>query len=144
MKRIDLRRVALGLAAPLLAIVVAFVVTSLILLIAGDPVGAVWAQLIDVPLPRQVVAIINAATVYYLRVMVDRIDPYPTDFDGQDARKTLDHDSAVPVVNRFDVYDLVTSGDTLSYMAAVKAHPAWRKWEEAARAEPWIVPHDEV
>jgi hypothetical protein len=49
-----------------------------------------------------------------------------------------------PVVNRFDVYDLVTSGDTLSYMAAVKAHPAWRKWEEAARAEPWIVPHAEV
>ncbi|MGO7522692.1 glutathione S-transferase, partial [Rhizobium brockwellii] len=26
----------------------------------------------------------------------------------------------------------------------MKAHPAWRKWEEAARAEPWIVPEDEV
>ena len=49
-----------------------------------------------------------------------------------------------PVINRFDVYDLVTSSETLSYMAAVKAHPAWVKWEEAARAEPWIVPHDEV
>jgi glutathione S-transferase len=49
-----------------------------------------------------------------------------------------------PVINRFDVYDLVTSSETLSYMAAVKAHPAWLKWEEAARAEPWIVPHDEV
>ena len=66
MRRLDLRRVGLGLAAPLLAILVAFIVTSLILLIAGDPVGAVWAQLIDVPLPRQVVAIINAATVYYI------------------------------------------------------------------------------
>jgi simple sugar transport system permease protein len=66
MRRLDLRRIGLGLAAPLLAIVVAFVVTSLILLVAGDPVGAVWAQLIDVPLPRQVIAIINAATVYYL------------------------------------------------------------------------------
>jgi glutathione S-transferase len=49
-----------------------------------------------------------------------------------------------PVVNRFDVYDLVTSSDTLSYMAAVKAHPAWLKWEAAARAEPWIVPEDEA
>jgi glutathione S-transferase len=49
-----------------------------------------------------------------------------------------------PVVNRFDVYELVGADDTLEYMAAVKAHPAWRKWEEAARAEPWIVPEDEV
>ncbi|EPE95968.1 glutathione S-transferase family protein [Rhizobium grahamii] len=49
-----------------------------------------------------------------------------------------------PVVNRFEVYDLVSAGDTLSYMAAVKAHPAWKKWEEAARSEPWIVEEDEV
>ncbi len=60
---LDLRRVALGLAAPLLAILVAFVVTSLILIIARDPVGAVWAQLVKAPLPRQVVTIINAATI---------------------------------------------------------------------------------
>jgi simple sugar transport system permease protein len=87
MKRIDLRRVALGLAAPLLAIVVAFVVTSLILLIAGDPVGAVWAQLIDVPLPRQVVAIINAATVYYLSAIAVaigfRMNLFNIGVDGQ-------------------------------------------------------------
>jgi glutathione S-transferase len=49
-----------------------------------------------------------------------------------------------PVVNRFETYDLVTSGDTLSYMSAMKAHPAWKAWEEAARAEPWIVEEDEV
>jgi len=49
-----------------------------------------------------------------------------------------------PVVNRFDIYDLVSSGDTLDYIAAMKAHPAWRKWEAAARAEPWIVAEDEV
>ncbi|MDM9624390.1 glutathione S-transferase family protein [Rhizobium sp. S152] len=49
-----------------------------------------------------------------------------------------------PVVNRFDTYDLVTSGETLSYMAAVKSHPAWVAWEEAARAEPWIVAEDEL
>ncbi|MCA1368893.1 glutathione S-transferase family protein [Bradyrhizobium sp. BRP14] len=49
-----------------------------------------------------------------------------------------------PVVNRFDVYELVTDPVTLAYMDAVKAHLAFRKWEEAARAEPWIVPEDEA
>ncbi|MDC9834549.1 glutathione S-transferase family protein [Rhizobium binxianense] len=49
-----------------------------------------------------------------------------------------------PVVNRFDIYDLVNRDETLTYMETMKAHPAWRKWEEAARAEPWIVPEDEV
>ncbi|MBX4925575.1 glutathione S-transferase family protein [Rhizobium binae] len=49
-----------------------------------------------------------------------------------------------PVVNRFDVYDLVSQDDTLAYMKTMKAHPAWRKWEEAARAEPWIVAEVEV
>ncbi len=32
-----------------------------------------------------------------------------------------------PVVSRFDAYDLVTASDTLSYMSALKAHPAWLK-----------------
>ncbi|AJD43245.1 glutathione S-transferase family protein [Rhizobium sp. SEMIA 4085] len=49
-----------------------------------------------------------------------------------------------PVVSRFDTYDLVTASDTLNYMAALKAHPAWLKWEAAAQAEPWIVPKDEL
>jgi len=87
MRRLDLRRVGLGLAAPLLAILVAFIVTSLILLIAGDPVGAVWAQLIDVPLPRQVVAIINAATVYYISAIAVavgfRMNLFNIGVDGQ-------------------------------------------------------------
>lgn len=33
-----------------------------------------------------------------------------------------------PVVNRFEIYDLVTDPQTLDYMAAMKAHPAWIKW----------------
>lgn len=49
-----------------------------------------------------------------------------------------------PVVNRFDVYDLVTDAGTLAYMAAMKSHPAWIKWQEAALAESWIVPEDEA
>jgi glutathione S-transferase len=29
-------------------------------------------------------------------------------------------------------------------MAAVMALPAWNEWREAARREPWVLPHDEV
>lgn len=49
-----------------------------------------------------------------------------------------------PVVNRFAAYDLVRDADTLEYMAAMKAHPAWQAWEAAAFAETWIVPEDEA
>ena len=49
-----------------------------------------------------------------------------------------------PVVNRFEAYDLVSAPDTLDYMAAMKAHPAWIKWQTAALAETWIVPEDEA
>lgn len=49
-----------------------------------------------------------------------------------------------PVVNRFEIYDLVTDEDTLSYMAAMQSHPAWIKWRDAALKETWIVPEDEA
>ena len=49
-----------------------------------------------------------------------------------------------PIVNRFEVYDLVSAADTLDYMATMKAHPAWQKWQKAALEEPWIVPEDEA
>ncbi|MDE1156722.1 MAG: glutathione S-transferase family protein [Neorhizobium sp.] len=49
-----------------------------------------------------------------------------------------------PVVNRFEIYDLVTDTATLDYMAAVKAHPAWVEWRDAALTESWIVPEDEA
>ncbi|MFB9949730.1 glutathione S-transferase family protein [Rhizobium puerariae] len=49
-----------------------------------------------------------------------------------------------PVVNRFEAYDLVSNADTLAYMASVKSHPAWIKWQEAALRETWIVPEDEA
>lgn len=49
-----------------------------------------------------------------------------------------------PVVNRFEIYDLVTDAGTLDYMAAVKAHPAWVEWRDAALQESWIVPEDEA
>lgn len=64
--KVDMRKLGLGIAAPALAIGVALALTTLILLAAGDPVLAVWQVLFKAPLPRQVVAIINEATVLYL------------------------------------------------------------------------------
>lgn len=49
-----------------------------------------------------------------------------------------------PVVNRFEIYDLTKDETVRAYMARMKAHPAWRKWQAAALAEPWIVPEDEA
>lgn len=49
-----------------------------------------------------------------------------------------------PVVNRFEAYDLVSDKAVLDYMAAMKAHPAWKAWEAAALAETWIVAADEA
>ncbi len=67
MKAFSLRRLVLSLAGPVLALLVAFVVTSLVLVAVGDPVGDVWSTLLSKPLPRQMVNIVNAATVFYLR-----------------------------------------------------------------------------
>nr|WP_316656837.1 glutathione S-transferase family protein [uncultured Gellertiella sp.] len=49
-----------------------------------------------------------------------------------------------PVVNRFEAYELVSDPETLAYMAAVKAHPAWQKWTEAALLETAVVEEDEA
>ncbi len=49
-----------------------------------------------------------------------------------------------PVVNRLEIYCLTRDETVLAYMARMKAHPAWRKWQAAALAEPWIVPEDEA
>lgn len=49
-----------------------------------------------------------------------------------------------PVVNRFDIYDLTEDPAVLAYMEAMKAHPAWIKWQEAALKESWVVEEDEV
>jgi glutathione S-transferase len=49
-----------------------------------------------------------------------------------------------PVVSRFEVYDLTRNPGSLTYMDAVKTHPAFAKWQEAALKETWIVPEDEA
>lgn len=49
-----------------------------------------------------------------------------------------------PVVNRLDVYGFETGAEVADYMARMKDLPAWREWEAAGRAEPWIVGEDEA
>lgn len=49
-----------------------------------------------------------------------------------------------PVVNRLEKYDLSSSEAVLAYRKAMKSHPAWIEWEEAALKEEWIVPADEA
>ncbi|MEI2766786.1 MAG: ABC transporter permease [Dermatophilaceae bacterium] len=87
MTRLAPRRVLLALAAPALALVVAFVVTSIVLLVARDPVAAVWGQLLQVPIPRLMIAIVNAATVYYLSAVAVavgfRMNLFNIGVDGQ-------------------------------------------------------------
>ncbi len=58
--------VLLALAAPALALVAAFLATSLVLVAAGDPVGEVWSTILSVPQTRNLVNIVNNGAVLYL------------------------------------------------------------------------------
>jgi glutathione S-transferase len=49
-----------------------------------------------------------------------------------------------PVVWRLHTYAVAVSATARAYMNAMMALPAWQEWREAARREPWILPHDEV
>lgn len=49
-----------------------------------------------------------------------------------------------PVVNRIEKYVLSEHPAVIEYSKYMKAHPAYASWEEAGKAEPWIVPADEA
>jgi glutathione S-transferase len=49
-----------------------------------------------------------------------------------------------PVVWRFRTYAVKVSAAADAYMQAVMALPAWNEWRQAARQEPWVLPHDEI
>ena len=87
MKSLNVRRILMSVAAPVLALVVAFVVTSLVLVAVGDPVGDVWKTILAVPKPRQTVNIINAASVFYLSAIAVavgfRMNLFNIGVDGQ-------------------------------------------------------------
>ena len=66
MSKARLLRLGLGVAAPLLALVTAVAITSIVLVAAGDPVYTVWDTILTVPDTRQLVNIVNNASVLYL------------------------------------------------------------------------------
>ncbi|MCB1384352.1 MAG: glutathione S-transferase family protein [Nitratireductor sp.] len=49
-----------------------------------------------------------------------------------------------PVVNRLEKYALSDHPAVIAYSEAMKSHPAWIEWRDAALAESWIVPADEA
>jgi simple sugar transport system permease protein len=80
-------RVVLAVGAPVLALLMAFVITSLVLVAAGDSVADVWAQILSVPGHRAIVNIVNASTVYYLSAIAVaigfRMNLFNIGVDGQ-------------------------------------------------------------
>jgi len=61
-----LQRAGLAVAAPVLALVVAGIITSLVLVAAGDDPAAFWETMLAWPENRSLVNIINEASVLYL------------------------------------------------------------------------------
>ncbi|KLN60702.1 glutathione S-transferase [Kiloniella spongiae] len=49
-----------------------------------------------------------------------------------------------PVVNRIAKYQLSDDPVVKRYSSAMTELPAWQEWEEAGKAEPWIVQEDEA
>lgn len=80
-------RVVLAVGAPVLALVMAFLITSLVLLVAGDSVPDVWGQILSMPTQRGLINIINAGTVYYLSAIAVaigfRMNLFNIGVDGQ-------------------------------------------------------------
>lgn len=87
MKQSRLTQWGFALAAPVLALVVSFIITSLVLIVAGDDVGGVWSQILSWPGDRQIVNILNASTVYYLSAVAVaigfRMNLFNIGVDGQ-------------------------------------------------------------
>src|ERR1700712_1910345 len=60
------RRAVVALAGPVLALVVAAIISTLVLLITGDDVGSFWKVMLSVPEHRNIVAILNQTSLLYL------------------------------------------------------------------------------
>lgn len=65
-KTVDWQKIGLAVLAPLLAIAVAVVITSLVLLIFGDPIGPVWKVFLSTPAEGMPATILNDTAVLYL------------------------------------------------------------------------------
>src|SRR5690242_3434016 len=68
-----LKRIVVGAAAPVLAIVIAMVITIVILLVSGNSVSGFMTTIFSAPGPRNVVNIINNSSVLYLSALAAAI-----------------------------------------------------------------------
>jgi ABC-type uncharacterized transport system permease subunit len=68
-----LKRTALGAVAPLLAIAIAVLITVVILLLSGNSVSGFLSTVFSAPAPRNVVNILNNASVLYLSALAAAI-----------------------------------------------------------------------
>ena len=85
---IDLRRIALAVIAPLLAIVFSLIVTALVLVATGDPVWSTAKAVLDYGTKPNVLALtLNQGTVYYLSALAVaigfRMNLFNIGVDGQ-------------------------------------------------------------
>ncbi|GAA1748634.1 ABC transporter permease [Nostocoides vanveenii] len=87
MKRLDVRRILLSIGAPIAALLVAVILTSLVLFALGDPVRDVWITMLSKPKPRQITNIVNGAIVLYLSAIAVavgfRMNLFNIGVDGQ-------------------------------------------------------------
>ena len=60
------RRILLGLAAPVLAVALAALVVTIVLVATGDDVGGFWDVMLTWPKNRNIVNIVNSASILYL------------------------------------------------------------------------------
>ena len=67
------RRVLVGAAAPLLALVIALAITIAILLLAGNSISGFLSPIFSAPAPRNLVNIVNNASVLYLSALAAAI-----------------------------------------------------------------------
>ena len=86
--RFDLRRLGISVAAPLLAVLFAFLISAVILLIAGDDPADVVELLWDYGTqPRSIALVMNQATIYYLSAIAVaigfRMNLFNIGVDGQ-------------------------------------------------------------
>jgi general nucleoside transport system permease protein len=67
------RRAVVGAAAPLLALVIALLITIAILLLAGNSISGFLSTIFSAPAPRNLVNIVNNASVLYLSALAAAI-----------------------------------------------------------------------
>ncbi len=85
--KLDPKRLLMMLAAPVLALLIAVTLTSLVLFALSDPVRDVWVTMLSTPKPRQLTNIVNGAIVLYLSAIAVavgfRMNLFNIGVDGQ-------------------------------------------------------------